>query len=339
MYASAARSPETPHKRRSDAPTEHVARIGWMLITLLCDGVLDYGRCIDLFGISHRQFQRDLRQIRELGDPHGFAITHSKSGRVFLSTSTRRVSQVSAKGRDAAATLARLAAAFGGPIASELREAIGDSPAELGEGFLQIREPLPSANEHVTGVFDKLKAAAHDCARVEFEYTPARGSANVRRAEPYHIVERAGRYYLVAYDLVRRDWRLFALDAIHGAVRRAGTFTRRPVPDRFLAERAVGWIAGLHGGEVTIRLSRVIAAAVGARTWQEGQRFRTLAGGGAELTLRFEDFDEAIRFALGFGAEAAIIEPPEAVALARETAERVLRAYEPGYELDRKLTG
>jgi predicted DNA-binding transcriptional regulator YafY len=335
MYASAAHSPETQRKRRTDAPSEHVARIGWMLITLLCDGVLDYGRCIDLFGISHRQFQRDLRQIRELGGPHGFAITHSKSGRVFLSTTSRRVCEVSAPSRDATATLARLAAAFGGPIASEMREAIGDSAAEAGDGFLQVRD----ANEHVTDVFDKLKAAAHDCARVEFEYTPARGSSGGRRAEPYHIVARAGRYYLVAYDLVRRDWRLFALDAIHGAVRRAGTFTRRPVPDRFLAERAVGWIAGLRGGEVTIRLSRVIAAAVGARTWQEGQRFRTLPGGGAELTLRFDDFAEAVRFALGFGAEAAIIEPPEAVTLSRETAERILRAYEPSYELHRKLTG
>lgn len=297
-----------------------------MIITLLCDGVLDYARCIDLFGISPRQFQRDLRHIRELGRAHSFGVSHSKSGRVLLSTTIRRVSKVSSGRRDGAAMLARIAAAFGGPIAAEVREAIGDAP-DGGDTFLQVREPRPSASERVTKLFEQLKSAAADCARVEFSYTPARGPRSERRVEPYHIVARLGRYYLVAYDLLRRDWRYFALDAIGGALRRAGTFTRRPVPPRYLADRAVGWIGGSGGGDVKIYLSSKVAASVGARTWQLGQRVEALPDGGSEITLEFDDLNEAVRWSLQFGTEARIVSPPEAVALARQTAAAVAAAY------------
>lgn len=309
-----------------------------MMITLLCDGVLDYGLYCDRFGRSSRQFQRDLRQIRDIGRAQNFDVSPSKSGRVFLVATTPRIANLTSKSRDAATTLARLAAAFGGPIAQEMRAAIGDASADR-RGFLQVREPLPSADERVTAIFEKLKDAAAASARVEFHYTPARGAAGVRRVEPYHIVERAGRYYLVAYDLARRDWRFFALDAIRGAFARAGTFSSRPVPERFLAERAVGWIGGSRGGEVTIRVNQSIAAAVGARTWQRGQRFEMRRDGVAELTMHFGDLNEAVRFALGFGTEAVITAPPEAVELARDTAERIARAYKPRLHVARKLTG
>jgi predicted DNA-binding transcriptional regulator YafY len=339
MNAAASQFSGAGRRHRTDVPTEHLARISWMMITLLCDGVLDHGRYRDLFGTSPRQFQRDLRHIRELGRPHGFDVTARRSGRVFLVTSAHRITNLGARNRDAAATLARLAVAFGGPIASEMREAVGDSHTGAGRGFLQIREPLPSADEHVTAVFEQLKAAAAARARVEFAYTSARGASGQRRVEPYHIVERSGRYYLVAYDILRRDWRFFALDAVHGTIVRAGSFSARAVPERLLAERAVGWIGGSHGGDVTIQISRAIATAVGARRWQEGQRFCILSDGTAELAMHFGDLGEAVRFSLGFGAEATIVAPPEAVALARETAEHIAETYAPGRGLRRKLTG
>jgi predicted DNA-binding transcriptional regulator YafY len=298
-----------------------------MLITLLSDGALEYARCVDLFRISRRQFQRDIRRIRELGRPHGFAVSQSKSGRVLLGTTSRRIANLSAKSRDATATLARLAAAFGGPIAQEMRGVIGDAEANTQTGFLQVREPRPAASDCVTRVFEELKAAAVGPARVEFDYTSARGPRSRRRVEPYHIVARTGRYYLVAYDLGRRDWRHFALDAIDGRLLRSGTFTPRRVPERFLAERAVGWISGSQTTDVTIRIGPLIAAAICARVWQRGQQVRRLSDGGAEMTLAFEDLGEAARWTLQFGTEAVILAPSEAVALARETATRIANAY------------
>ncbi len=314
-------------RRRTDTPSAHLARIVWILLTLLSDGVLDYATCIDRFGISKREFQRDLLKLREIGKEEGFAVTRISGGRVFLHRSDSRARRLTANGTEALDTLRRIAAAFGGPISSEMRRALGDGPADQRRGFLQVREALPSDSDRVGGVFAFLKDAAAGPARVEFSYTAARGACTVRRVEPYHVVERAGRYYLIGYDLVRRDWRYFALDAITGPMRKDGTFEPRRVPERFLAERAVGWIRGSATIDITVRFSSVVAAAVTARTWQAGQRVVPLPGGGVEITLNVDDLGESVRWALGFGDEAVVTAPPEAVAFARRTVESIARNY------------
>jgi len=327
-------------RRRTDAPSAHVARIGWILLTLMFDGVLEYAACIDRFGISRREFQRDMLKVREIGKGHGFAVSRITGGRVFLHASNTRVERLSAKGSDVLATLRRIAAALGGPIEREMRDAVGDGRVDQRRGFLHVREAVPSDEERISGVFAFLKDAAAGPARVEFSYTPARGARAVRRVEPYHVVARSGRCYLIGYDLTRRDWRYFALDAISGPMRKEGQFNPKPVPERFLADRAVGWIRGSATIDVTIRLSPVVAAAVTARTWQEGQRIVALPDGGAEIIFAVDDLGESVRWALGFGAEALVVAPPEAVAFARQTAERIARAYDDEGAAERKkMTG
>jgi predicted DNA-binding transcriptional regulator YafY len=316
-------------RRRADNLSSHVVRIGWLLLTLLYDRVASYEMYRDRFGLSLREFQRDLRKIREIGKGR-FHIPRTKSGRAFLyEPGKRALSRVVASDRDVTETLTRIAESIGGPIERELREVVEGVACDFGrDAFLQLREPLPSANDRVVEVFDQLRAAARDSARVEFLYKPARGPRASRRVEPYHVIARSGRYYLVAYDLIRYDWRLFALDAVEGPIRRAGTFnTRRVVPVRYLAERAVGWISGPRSVDVTIRFAPSVAAAVTSRTWQDGQRIAVLPDGGAELTLAFDDLGEAVRWSLGFAPNAVIVAPPDAVVLARDTIEYVASAY------------
>mgnify|MGYP001332725746 CR=1 FL=1 len=314
-------------KRRTDAPSPSLARIAWLLVTLFHEGVVEYAWCIDRFGISRREFQRDLHKLREIGKSAGFTISKTSGGRVFLQTGNRRIEQLRAKSGDVTATLARIAAALGGPVELEMRGAIGDIRGNLSGGFLHLREALPSDGSRVDGVFSFLKDAASSSARVEFSYKPAGKPRATRRVEPYLVTVRSGRSYLVAYDPARKDWRQFALDAIGGTLRRAGTFTSRPVPERFLDQRAVGWIRGRDLKDVTFQLSATVAPAVSSRQWQRAQKVRDLDDGGAEITLSFEDLAEAVRWALSFGAEAAIVAPPEAVNLARETIERVAALY------------
>lgn len=314
-------------QKRKDTPSAHVARIGWILVTLLCERVVDYGTCIDRFGISRREFQRDLLKIREMGKERGFSVSRIMGGRVFLHAPEGFVGRLSVKNDDALDTLSRIAAALGGPIERELRKAIGERSVDQRHGFLHVRDVLPNDSEHVGGVFAFLKEAADGPARVEFSYKPARGARAVRRVEPYHVVARSGRYYLVGYDLRRRDWRYFALDAISGPMSKDGTFQRQTVPERFLVERAVGWIHGSAPIEMTVRVTSVVAASIAARTWQHDQRVVSLDDGGAEITLGFDDVGEGVRFALGFGAEALVVAPPEAVAAARQIADSIAARY------------
>ncbi len=321
-------------RRRTDAPSRQFARIMWIFLTLLRDEVIEYAACIDRFGISRREFQRDLHKLREVGADAGFTISNMRGGRVILQTSNRRIRKLGAKSRDVTATLARIARALGGPLEQEIQDAIGDSAIGYIPGFLHLREAAPREGSRVSATYAFMKEAAQTSARVEFAYTSARGARSTRRVEPYYVIARSGRYYLVAYDLMRRDWRQFALDVVAGPLRLDGTFAPRPVPERLIQEGAVGWIRRGTPTSVTIRVSPVVAAAVTSRQWQPTQHVKQLGDGGAEITLTYEDLGEAVRWALQFGAEAVIVAPPQAVDLARHTVDAIAAAYDVSPTVD-----
>ncbi|MGW4081271.1 helix-turn-helix transcriptional regulator [Streptomyces asiaticus] len=82
-----------------------------------------------------------------------------------------------------------------------------------------------------------------------------------RRVEPHHLVTRGGRWYLVAWDLDRDDWRTFRVDRITPRTPTGPRFTPRDVPGgdvaAFVASRFQG-SDGLGGwpcrGEVILDL-------------------------------------------------------------------------------------
>jgi predicted DNA-binding transcriptional regulator YafY len=67
------------------------------------------------------------------------------------------------------------------------------------------------------------------------------GSDPYRRVEPHHVVTWGGRWYLVAWDLDRDDWRTFRVDRMTPKTPTGPRFTPRelPAPDvaTFIAER------------------------------------------------------------------------------------------------------
>jgi hypothetical protein len=52
----------------------------------------------------------------------------------------------------------------------------------------------------------------------------------VRRAQPHHLVTRGGRWYLVAWDLDRADWRTFRADRLTPRIPAGPRFAPREVP-------------------------------------------------------------------------------------------------------------
>ena len=75
---------------------------------------------------------------------------------------------------------------------------------------------------------------AHECLR--FDYRPTGSPADSatdeapRRAEPHHVVHRGGRWYLLAWDLDRDDWRTFRIDRISPRTPSGPRFTPREIP-------------------------------------------------------------------------------------------------------------
>ncbi|MGP3992110.1 helix-turn-helix transcriptional regulator [Streptomyces sp. 3N207] len=109
--------------------------------------------------------------------------------------------------------------------------------------------PAPQVD---SSVLMALSAAVHAREVLRFDYTPASppGAGQdgtgppPRRAQPHHLVTWGGRWYLVAWDLDREDWRIFRADRIRPRTPTGPRFTPRELPGgevaAFVADRFRG---------------------------------------------------------------------------------------------------
>ncbi|MCS7475444.1 helix-turn-helix transcriptional regulator [Umezawaea endophytica] len=127
--------------------------------------------------------------------------------------------------------------------------------------------PTPQVD---TAVLVALGAAVHAREVLRFDYTSPGADADTppRRAEPHHLVTWSGRWYLVAWDLDRDDWRTFRADRITPRTPTGPRFTPRDLPGGDVAAFVVGRFQGEGGlpcrGEVILDLpARAVSPYVG----------------------------------------------------------------------------
>jgi predicted DNA-binding transcriptional regulator YafY len=85
-----------------------------------------------------------------------------------------------------------------------------------------------------------LAAACQQHIRTRFDYQTHQGAAGRREVEPYRVVHVRRRWYLLAWDTGREDWRTFRLDRMTLPAFHAGArFEPRPLP----SEDPAGYIA------------------------------------------------------------------------------------------------
>lgn len=81
---------------------------------------------------------------------------------------------------------------------------------------------------------ETLLAIADACRRQErlrFDYTDHTGRTSVRDTEPDSLVNVSRHWYLVAWDVDRKDWRSFRVDRLYPRIPTGPRFTPRPLPD------------------------------------------------------------------------------------------------------------
>jgi predicted DNA-binding transcriptional regulator YafY len=152
-----------------------------------------------------------------------------------------------------------------------------------------------------------------------------------RRVEPHHLVASAGRWYLVAWDLDRDDWRIFRADRLVPRTPAGARFAPRAVPGgdvrAFVAGRFKGSDARdewpCRGSVVLERRAEEVRPFVGddAVTPRDDGRVRVEAGAWSwpALAASFARFDAAI----------SEVEPGELRAAFGELAERAAFTSKP----------
>ncbi|MFF0613683.1 helix-turn-helix transcriptional regulator [Nocardia tengchongensis] len=91
--------------------------------------------------------------------------------------------------------------------------------------------PVPLRGPRVSpDVLTAIAAACRDHERLRFDYRTHAGAAARRTVEPYRLVNHRQRWYLLAWDLDRADWRTFRVDRMDPRTPAGPRFTPRTLP-------------------------------------------------------------------------------------------------------------
>jgi predicted DNA-binding transcriptional regulator YafY len=174
-------------------------------------------------------------------------------------------------------------------------------------------------------VLTAIAAACRDHEQVRFDYRDHDGTASLRVVEPYRLVNWGRRWYLVAWDTSRADWRTFRADRIAPRVPNGPRFVPRELPDDVVAHvmrgvSAAAWrcrarvIVHAPAGEIAARIN----PAVGTVTAIDENSCALETGA---------DSAETIAVYLGLlGSDFTATGPPELMAMLRELSDRYRRA-------------
>jgi len=76
-----------------------------------------------------------------------------------------------------------------------------------------------------------IAGACRDLHGIRFNYQDRAGAPSARMVEPHRLVHTGRRWYLVAWDTIRKDWRTFRVDRIEGKLKTSIRFKPRKPPD------------------------------------------------------------------------------------------------------------
>jgi predicted DNA-binding transcriptional regulator YafY len=169
--------------------------------------------------------------------------------------------------------------------------------------------------------------ACRDSERIRFAYGAASGERTERHVEPHRLVALDRRWYLVAYDLSRSDWRSFRLDRVLGVPQQTGArFRARALPADNAAEFVRRNVTAAPGAW---RVEAVVEAPAAAVRERLGRWATVTESGPARCTVTIanpENLDWAV-IALGVtGADFQVLSPPELAERIADWGARFTRA-------------
>ncbi len=248
----------------------------------------------DRLGVTTRTVRRDVDRLRALGYP--VRAGQGVGGGYQLGSGTA-LPPLLLDDEESVAVAVSLRLAAGGTVAGLGEPAMRTLgkldqvlPARLRasvEAVSQATVTLGRRDQLVEGAVVALLArAARGCREVRFAYAAASGVETSRRAEPYRLVATTSRWYLLAWDLERADWRSFRLDRM-GEVRET-TFGFRPRKAPDAAEHIRKALArGPHGVDAVIDIDAPLEVVAGAVPAGIG----TLSALGGRCEMRFSAWD------------------------------------------------
>ncbi|GAA4235925.1 putative DNA-binding transcriptional regulator YafY [Streptosporangium album] len=197
------------------------------------------GELADRLEVSVRTLRRDVDRLRELGYP---VEAHRGVDGGYQLAAGAVLPPLVLDDDEAVALAIGLQTAAQGAVAgieefsiSALTKVVQVMPPRLRrrvDALRAVTVPAPSGPGPTVGA-EALTAVAQACRdeeRLRFSYTARDGAQTARHVEPHRLVSLGRRWYLVAYDLVRHDWRSFRLDRLDDPRSTGERFRPRELP-------------------------------------------------------------------------------------------------------------
>ncbi|MCX3058450.1 helix-turn-helix transcriptional regulator [Streptomyces beihaiensis] len=320
--------------------TDTPARLLHLLSLLQTPREWPGGELAERLGVSRRTVRRDIDRLRELGYPvqatlgtdGGYRLVAGKAlpplvlddeEAVAIAVGLRAGAGHAVEGVEEASV--RALAKLEQVLPSRLRHRVSTLqaatiPLTSGDGATIAPETLTV-----------IASATAGGERLRFHYRSADGTRTRRLTEPYRLVSTGRRWYLVAYDMDREDWRTFRVDRVSEPFATGARFAPREVPEgdaaRFLRRSMQQKDGGTYELDVEFAApAEAVAARMPASVGvpvalpDGGCRLRTTSAGSLEWM--------AVRLAMG-GFEFRVRAPEELAVAVRELGERMVRAGRP----------
>ncbi|MGA6224880.1 helix-turn-helix transcriptional regulator [Streptomyces umbrinus] len=189
-----------------------------------------------------------------------------------------------------------------------------------------LRGPQPSAVD--PAVLTDLAAACRDSERLRFEYRDHGGSSTRRTVEPHRLVCTERRWYLVAWDVDRDDWRTFRADRVTPKPPHGPRFTpRQPPADDLAAYVSKGVSVRAYATHAVVRLL-VPKEEAAQRISPSAGTLEAESEGSCILRTGAASLDVMVIHVMLMGVEFEVLEPVELVEAIRTARDRLSRTLE-----------
>ncbi len=206
-------------------------------------------------------------------------------------------------------------------------------PSRLRRRVETVREAtsvVPGADAGLDlSVLGVVAAAIRAHERLRFGYTKPGGTESARVTEPQRLVSWGTRWYLLAWDLDRADWRVFRVDRMVPHAPTGARFRPRVIPEDKVVEYVVGRVARASWRYRARVLVHAPAAHVAAKI-PIPLDIEVVDETACRVELGSDDPDQLALWMTQLGVDVEVIEGDELAAAFGRLAARFRRAADRG---------
>jgi predicted DNA-binding transcriptional regulator YafY len=287
------------------------------------------GELAERMEVTERTVRRDIVRLRELG--YGVESDPGPWGGYRLGGGTRMLPLILDDEESLAVAVALREAALSGVLGSDqaalsallklrqiLPPRIADRLGDMDAAF--VHTPRPNQPQIAPGMLLELATACRRGERTRLSYRDREGKASVRDVDPYRLVYTGRRWYFVARDVARGEWRTFRADRVAQTQSTGRAVELADPPDpALLVSRDIA--KGAYPLYVTVRLPlpmdqalRLVPPTVGTH--------QPDAPGATIVEIGGPDADGLARYLLSLGTPLRVLHPDDVrQALLRRTRE------------------